>query len=418
MKVVHLNTYDILGGASRAAFGIFKSISRNDVKPKMLVQKKFGTNQNVFNLSDSWFSNQINKTRVLLDLLPIYLFTHRSKGRFSFAKVGINILKYEIIQEADILHFHWINGGFLSLKNLYEISNFNKPIFWTLHDMWPFTGGCHYAGNCESYTNSCGFCPYLKQSSSNDSSYKIISKKKQIIKNLNLNIVTPSRWMKGCAEKSSLFKNLKVELVPYAIDIDLFKPQNKEQARSEFKLPKDKTLILFGSMNIEEERKGFKYFKESLVKILSKNPDLKNKIAIVVFGRADSEMQSGISFDLIFCGRIESDKKMISLYNAADFFVTSALEDNYPNTVMESLSCGTPVLAFDIGGIPDMVNHFINGYLADVNSDSLATGMEWMINNKEIWPKLCTHAREGIVKINSPKIIGEKYFQLYKKALE
>ena len=140
---------------------IFKSLETVDIDAKMLVQRKFGTNSNVYGISDTFTSNLLTNKRIYVDLLPMYLFTKRQLGRFSFAREGINISKINLIQEADIIHFHWINEGFLSLKSISQLINLKKPIFWTLHDMWAFTGRCHYAGICEKYKNVCNACPFL-----------------------------------------------------------------------------------------------------------------------------------------------------------------------------------------------------------------------------------------------------------------
>jgi len=418
MKVVHVSQMDIKGGASRAGFGIFKALSLLDIEIQMIVQKKYGNCEDVFDISNSWLQNQLTNSRIILDLIPMYLHTHRQKGRFSFGDVGLDISKFKIIREADILHFHWINGGFLSMDNIYKLLKLRKPLFWTFHDMWAFTGGCHYSGSCERYFESCGFCPYLKKPSQDDYSNQILIKKKEIFRDFKLQIVTPSNWLKECALKSSLLRGFKINVIPYAVDLDLFKPQDKLQSRAELNFPKDKILILFGSMNISDERKGFVYFKKSLNTLFSKHPELQNRIMVIIFGKIDKEIQSSIPFQTIFCGRIESDKKLNTIYNSADFFVTSSIDDNYPNTVMESLVCGIPVIGFNTGGIPDMVNHLTNGYLAEPkNADSLESGMEWMINNKENWPEFSRNSREGIIKNNSPEIVGGKYLQLYEQAL-
>ncbi len=418
MKVVHVSHTDIRGGAARAGYGIFKSLDTVDVEAKMLVQRKFGLDKNVFGISDSWLSNALTNRRIYYDLLPMYLFTNTKLGRFSFGKVGIDISSYNLIEDADLLHFHWINEGFLSLKSIEQLSVLNKPIFWTLHDMWPFTGGCHYTNDCKRYITQCNCCPYLKNSSPNDNSFKIWKSKKRIFDKLKLNIVSPSHWLKNCAKNSALFNDLNINVIPYSIDLSLFKQLDKTESRNRLNLPLDKLLILFGSMNIKDERKGFKYFKESIIKLISNHPEYKDMSEIVVFGRADESMQSGIPIKFNFCGRIESDAKMVAFYNAADFFVSSSLEDNYPNTVMESLACGLPVIAFNIGGMPDMINHLTNGYLIETkNSELLMTGIKWMIDNKEKWNDLSTNARKNIIKNNSPDIIGKSYLALYNDAL-
>jgi glycosyltransferase involved in cell wall biosynthesis len=418
MKVVHLCSSDILGGAAKAAYYIHKALNFSGVNSFMLVQKKYSDDKTVFPFVDSMIKEIKYTERFLMDYLFINYLTVKERGRFSFPYWGVNVSKHLLLKKADLIHLHWINQGYFSFKTLRLLALLNKPVFWTFHDMWAFTGGCHYTNNCERFINNCGNCPSLKNSSPEDYSHKIWSQKKQIFSELDLNLVTPSNWLRDYAKKSSLFEDKKIEVIPYAIDLELFKPKNKLEIRNNLGFPKDKILILFGSMNVKDERKGFKYFKESLIKLLEINPGFKDRIKIIVFGKSDQEMQADIPFEFIFYGRIDSDEKIVALYNAADFFVISSLEDNYPNTVMEALSCGLPVLAFDTGGIPDMVSHLRNGYLASFrNSDSLAQGMEWLINNKNIGEQISRNARAGITENNSFKSIGEKYSHLYNKSL-
>ncbi|RPI75871.1 MAG: glycosyltransferase, partial [Ignavibacteriales bacterium] len=279
-------------------------------------------------------------------------------------------------------------------------------------------GGCHYAGSCLNYRHSCGNCPYLKSPGEKDFSFKILKKKKELFRDINITIVTPSNWLKECAKKSSLFEDFKVEVIPYAIDLDLYKPMEKSQARRQLNLPDDKILILFGSMSVTDERKGFSFFRESLISLYNQKPQLKDKIKIIVFGRTEEEIKKDIPFDMHFWGRISNDKTLATLYNASDFFVAPSLEDNYPNTVMESLSCGLPVAAFNSGGLSDMIHHKLNGYLAEpANTESLKDGIDWLILNKDDI-MLKETARRFVVEKNDPKKISDKYFQLYKTALK
>jgi glycosyltransferase involved in cell wall biosynthesis len=418
MKVVHICHTDIKWGASRAAFGIFNSLKNLDTDTTMLVQKKYSTDEKVLDLSSSWFEDKLTKSRIILDLMPMYIFTKRSKGRFSFGSIGKDITKHRLIKEADVINLHWINEGFLSIKNISELNKINKPLFWTLHDMWTFTGGCHYAGSCIRYLDSCGLCPYLKTPGEKDFSYRILKKKKKLLKKIKLTIITPSRWLKECAEKSSLLKDFPVEVIPYAIDLNLYKPSDKIRARKDLKLPDDKILILFGSMSAKDERKGFRFFKKSLSVLYNQKPQLRDQIKILVFGRADEEMKKDIPFEILFWGRISGDKTLVSLYNASDFFVAPSTEDNYPNTVMESLACGLPVVAFNIGGLPDMISHKKNGFLATPqDAESLMEGINWLISNKgQI--DLRETARKLVVERNNPERISELYFQLYKNAIK
>lgn len=417
MKVVHLSNTDIRGGASRAGYGIKTAISLINPETYFLAQRKFSTDKNVISLSDTPLSRQITNLRMLLDLLQIKLFTYTSNGRFSFASTGKDVTGVKEIIDADILHLHWINEGFLSFRSLQALSELKKPLVWTFHDMWAFTGGCHYSSGCIRYEANCGICPYLKRSSDNDSSRKIWNKKSELYRKLNLTIVTPSEWLKNCAKKSSLLKDQQVEVIPYAIDTELYKPRPKTEARASFSLPQDKILILFGTMNTGEIRKGYHFLIKALLKLHSDFPELKDKIEIIVVGSAPSEQEQVLPYKIHFTGRLYSEDKLVNSYNAADFFIAPSIEDNYPNTVMESLACGVPVLAYNIGGMPDMILHEQNGFLVnEVSSDALSDGIKWMIDNcgSEL---LSINSRNKILADNAPADIGEKYLELYNRIL-
>lgn len=415
LKVVHLSNTDIRGGASRAGYGIKYAINTVNPQTLFLTQRKFSNDKNVISLSDSFFNKQLTNARMLLDLFPIRMFTYTNNGRFSFANIGKDVSDIDEIKNADVLHLHWINEGFLSFKSLRMLGKLNKPIVWTFHDMWAFTGGCHYSSGCRRFEDKCGICPYLKNPGENDFSRKIWLKKTQLYNNLNLNIVTPSRWLKETAIKSSLLKHKFIEVIPYAIDTELYKPLNKRECRKAFDLPEDKILMLFGTMSTGEVRKGYHILKSALTKLSTDHPELKDHIEIVVVGAADGNSATDLPFKTHFTGRLYNEEKLVKSYNAADFFVAPSIEDNYPNTVMESLACGIPVLAFNIGGMPDMIINEQNGKLIDeVSADKLTGGLKWMIDNSQN-ESLSINARNKILSDNMPADIGTKYLELYKK---
>ena len=414
MKVIHLSSSDKGGGAARVTVDISNALYKAGTNSAVLVQQKFSSDNHVHSATKTIIQKIYFFFRFWFDYLVIRFFTKRTHGRFSFPFWGIDITKESLIREADIIHLHWINQGFFSIKTFQKLIELNKPIVWTLHDMWGFTGGCHYSGRCEKFISECRNCPSLVFSSGNDLSNKIFNDKIYIYKNLNFNIVTCSKWLANEAKRSFLFQNKKITTIPNPINTDIYKPVDKKIAREELGLPEDKILILFGTMNLKEIRKGFVYLKKALKIIIEDNPALKEKIELFVFGASNSKDLDDINFKANFLGRISDTQKLIYCYNAADVFVAPSLEDNLPNTVMESLSCGTPVVAFNIGGMPDMIEHKINGYLAKPgNQDSLAEGIMWVIQNQSKKKTLSFNARKKVIENFTSERIASLYINFY-----
>jgi len=218
--------------------------------------------------------------------------------------------------------------------------------------------------------------------------------------------------MASLAESSKLLTNPQVLNIFNPIDTVLYKPIKKETARKFFNLPLNKKIILFGAAKISDKRKGLSYLLEAL-NILDINGF--KDILLVTFGK-NSEIES-LTVESKAINYLSDENKISQLYSAADVFVLPSLEDNLPNTVMESLTCGTPVVAFKVGGIPEMVKHKINGYLANVaDSSDLANGIEWVLN-KSNYSELSANARNYAIKEFSEEVIANKYIELYQNIL-
>lgn len=418
MKIVHLNSSDSGGGASIACRRISDSLKSNGIDSKVLVQNKKSQASDVSSIIENPFSKISYYLRFFLDESYIRLFTVQSRGRFSNPSFGTEVLNHQLIQEADVINLHWVNGGFLSLQSINKLKKLGKPIVWTLHDMWAFTGGCHYNLGCDKFLISCSNCPSLRFSGKNDLSSKIFKKKKDVYSDLNLTIVTCSKWLAEESGRSELLKDKKIENIPNPVDPEIYKPINKIEAGRKLNLPDDKFIILFGSMNTNDERKGLKYLLDSLNLLLQKHNELKDKIELVVFGSVDSNLIEKVPFKVNSFGSVKSESEVVHIYNSADIYVAPSLQDNLPNTVLESTSCGTPVVAFNVGGIPDMINHKMNGYLAELKSvDDLTNGILWFFNNQGKAKEFSDNARQKAIENFSPQLIGKRYFELYKSLI-
>ncbi len=417
MRVIHINNSDKGGGSARAVVDISNALHRAGINSTILVQQKLSSYDHIHTTTKSFIQIIHFFLRYWFDFILISFFTKQTRGRFSFPFWGINLSKESFLKETDIIHLHWINQGYFSIKTFKKLARLNKPIVWTLHDMWAFTGGCHYSGGCEKFISECKNCPSLKFSSENDFSNKIFTNKILTYKKLNIDIVTCSKWLADEAKRSYLFQNKKITPIPNPIEIDIYKPMDQKTARAKLNLPQDKKLILFGTMTLKEKRKGFSYLKSALDFLDKEHPELKDEIEVLVFGSSKNSTIDRIPFNTNFVGRIADVNKLVQCYNSADLFAAPSLEDNLPNTVMESLSCGVPVVAFNIGGMPDMIGHKSNGYLAKPYShQDFAEGLYWILTGTDK-QKLQTNAREKVINNFTPDIIGKRYLDLYKSIL-
>ncbi len=334
---------------------------------------------------------------------------------FSPANIGKRISDFYDIKEADILHFHWINQGFISLSELKKLFGSGKKLVWTLHDMWAFTGGCHYSGTCRLFTSECGKCPFLRTRKSNDLSNKVFRKKKKIYQNSNLTIVTPSHWLAEKVRSASLMQQFNTVVIPNPIDTEIFKPEKKALIRKINNIPEHKFIILAGSANLKDKRKGFHFVLKALEMLISGNPEIKEKTGLLTFGKSSEELT--LPCDHYPISFLDDEKAIAMLYQLSDVYILPSLEDNLPGTVMESLSCGTPVVAFNTGGIPEMIDHEINGYLSDKEDmNSLCDGLKWIFHHKDT-ERIRNNCRRKVMENYSFEIISGKYYSLYESLI-
>ncbi|MGE0089284.1 MAG: glycosyltransferase family 4 protein [Bacteroidales bacterium] len=417
MRIVLINTSDINGGAAIAARRLLHALINEKIDARLLVQEKRSADNQVYSTTHSSIKRIFNFYRFAFERFLFFLREKDKSVRFSFsiANTGEDISKNPLVKEADIIHLHWINGGFLSLTSLKKLLKLNKPIVWTFHDMWAFTGGCHYAGSCENFKTQCFNCPYLKNPHKKDLSFRIWSRKQKIFENKDIHIVTCSNWLQRVTLQSMLLKENKIISIQNPIDTNIFKPINKTDSRKNLGIVTDKKLILFGAMNVNDKRKGSVYLLDALNYISKNNPELKDKIALVVFGKNKTPLET--DFEMINLKFINNEADIVNIYNACDVFVTPSIEDNLPNTIVESHACGVPVVAFNTTGMTEMISHQVNGYLASNKSpEDLANGIIWILFNSD-YKSLCEQARKKAVDYYSPELSAEKYINLYKSLL-
>jgi glycosyltransferase involved in cell wall biosynthesis len=419
LKVAHLNTYDGNGGAGRGCIRLNRALLGQGIDSKMVVHYKFGQNPAIGTFNKNKLQKSYTAFKIILErILAKRFLKPLMKTPFSFAWFGRSVIHHPDVKNADIIHLHWVNHGFLDPKHIAEIAKLGKPVVWTFHDSNAFTGGCHVRYTCDHYMRQCGNCPLLINPADNDISNQIWQQKEQAYKLLDFTIAAPSSWMQTSVAASSLMKGKAVHHMPNTLETDIFNPVNKKEAKEKAGLPTDKFIFLSGFMPSRKDlHKGTQYLLDSLELLKQRLGGNADNIELVVFGNRGTEGVPDFPFKTSFLGTISNDAQLAQYYAAADAFLIPSLEDNLPYTVMESLACGTPVIAFTTGGIPDMVRHEYNGYLATYRSaGSFTDGMEWVIKHPQ--PALLQQqARQTIMDTFSEKVIAKKHIALYSALL-
>lgn len=420
MKVTLLSTYHLNGGAGVAATRLHRALQKAGTESSLVVEQVTRSESGIIGLANSFLSQKWATARFALDRLLFVPYEKDKSVRFHFspARIGANLSEHPAVQQADVLHLHWTNFGFLSLSGLEKLVRLGKPIVWTLHDQWAFTGGCHYTRGCTRFLTQCGQCPYLRKPGLNDLSARVFAQKAAILNpETNLHIVTPSRWMAQEAESSQLLEWFPVSTIPNTLDQSVFQPIDKQAALNRLGLTDaNRPRLLFGSFNTTDPRKGFQYFADALTLLHEQYPDLKPEI--MVFGKGQTDAMNALPYPVRQLGVLINDNDIVAAYNAADALVVPSLEDNLPNTILESLSCGTPVIGFRTGGIPEMIKHFQTGYLADVGSaQKLANGLAFVLNQPDS-TQLRQNARHFAETHYSEENVARQHLELYQRINE
>jgi predicted O-linked N-acetylglucosamine transferase (SPINDLY family)/glycosyltransferase involved in cell wall biosynthesis len=337
---------------------------------------------------------------------------------FSLPVPGYDLSQHPAVIDSDIIHLHWV-AGMVSPESLAALQKLDKPIVWTLHDQRPFTGGCHYSDGCDGYRTNCAECPQLQP----DINHLAEANLANLLGHLDpkkLTIVSPSAWLAECARQSQAFRKCRVEVIPYGIEVDIFKRIARADALKTFSLPQCPTTFLFGAENILNPRKGINTLVGAIQKCIL-NPSFleslnQGKLRFLTFGVNGAAFKN---FPWIHAlGLLNSDELMAAAYSASDAFICSSLEDNLPNTVLESMASGTPCIASRAGGIPDMITHGVDGWMFPVgDSTALAAEMIFFLKNPQLRSKVGLAAREKMESQFALEIQAKRYLSLYEELL-
>jgi glycosyltransferase involved in cell wall biosynthesis len=413
MKILYLNGADIEGGAAKAATRLLQGVLMQGADARLYVQRKSGDDPRVDG-PRSLFGKAFSRVRPTIEQLLFGITPARVNGPFSAAFLPDGLLSQVAGTAPDIMHLHWV----ARMMRLETLARVNMPIVWTMHDSWAFTGGCYLPLDCPRYRESCGKCPVLGSSREDDLSRRIWLRKRKAWDGLNLTVVAPSRWMAACAKTSSLFHDTRIEVIPNGLDINTYKPLDKRTARETFSLPQDRKLVLFGAKGgTQDPNKGFHFFVEALRELAVGAKDY--EIELVIFGSADPGKLSGLGFKTNYLGWQNEDISLTRLYSAADVMVLPSIQENLPYTVMEAMACGMPCVAFNQGGVPDLIDHRENGYLAHpYDPADIARGIAWVMSGGERPRELSVRAHQKVLRQFALDKIAARYLALYSDILD
>ena len=415
MRVLIVNTSERTGGAAVAANRLMDALNNNGVKAKMLVREKESGSLQVSGLSSRWWPQWC----FLWERLCIWFhlgFRRSHLFELDMANIGTDITSLPEFLEADVIHLHWINQGMLSLGNICKILASGKPVVWTMHDIWPATAICHYARGCEAFHQQCRKCPILPKFGVGDLALRVWQRKQQMLSGHRVSYVACSQWLADEARKSALLDGQRVTSIPNPIDTRIFRPVDKQACRQQLSLPADKRIILFVSQRVTDPRKGMSYFVDALRLLAEQHPEMKQNTVVAILGGHAEDVARELSLPAYPLGYVSDTKRIVQVYNAADVFVLPSLEDNLPNTLMESMACGVPCVGFKVGGIPEMIDHQQNGYVAEFQqTDDLAAGIRYVLDGAD-YAVLSQQCQHKVAHSYSQQSVAKRYIEVYEDA--
>ncbi len=403
MKVVHLSYNDISGGAARAMYRLHESLCKRGIESHLLVVNKECSKDNIISIG------QIKKLAIeILNFLTKKLtpfVSKRQREQISYNLTSPSISKTINALQPDVVHLHWIGAGMASFSDLSKV---NAPIVWTMHDMWPFTVGKHYVPDSAYFYDE-----QLIKEAKDDLFAKITLHQRQMFYTRKKCIlVAPSQWLAHEAANSFLTRNQDIRVIQNTLDHSSYFVQDKKECVETLNLKKNKVTFSFGAMLSEDDpRKGFQYLKKAIQNLSSEN---KQKIQLVVFGTKRKEKGNLYGIDVHYMGSVKNDSELRAIYCASDYFIAPSIQDNLPNTVVESLACGTPVIAFRVGGMLDLIKNDTNGFLAEkVDEMHLQKCLEKAIDAK--FCALLIHKNSK--RLRDYDVIADRYSDLYQNTI-
>lgn len=385
MRIVHVNTHEQGGGAARIAMLLHRSLRNTGRDSLLLVRRRGAGSKDPFVAEYArWSPAMLDLLRARLDVCPLMLYRRKTVMHWSCGIAPSRVSRSVHALSPDIVHLHWIGHAFLSLR---DVAHLPDPLVWTLHDSWAFTGGCHVPLGCTLFLEGCGRCPLLGSTSRRDVSAFVWRRKHRLWGNLPVTIVTPSEWLAQRVLLSPIFLGKPVKVIPNGVDTDVFYPEPQADARQVLDWQLAKYVILFGAMHAtQDHNKGWHLLRQALGRACEKE-SFRSSVELVVYGN-DGTLDPQLPMRVRLMGQVRDDSLLRRIYSAADVMVIPSLQENFPNTALESMACATPVVAFRQGGMAEIVRHNESGYLADPYVvEDLARGLLAVLdqNTRERW---------------------------------
>ena len=408
MRILHLSPTDTEGGAAKGAYNLHMALRDAGIDSLMLVQRKYGDDASVFTATNS-DGVMYEGLRDRLDRLPLRLYDWTRQSWWTVGWLPFDLSGAISRLKPDVVHFHWSGRGAAPIGMMRRLNDY--AIVWTLRDIWPLTGGCHYTHGCAKLYTGCGACPPLGSKTAFDISRWQWRRKHRAWKNVDISFVAMSNWMAECARQSPLTFDNEITVIPNGIDTRRFTPLGKNIARSLWGLPGDKHIIMYGAINsTTDPRKGYDHLCRALRMLAARGWG--ERARVVVFGSLSGDADTG--FDIRYVGKLADTISLATLYSCADVMVVPSTEENFAKTPIEAMACGVPVTAFANTGQLDIVDHKINGYLArNLSAEDLACGIEWCLETGAADASLGRRARAKAVEFFDIRTIARRYIAHY-----
>lgn len=408
MNILHLSTEYNLGGSGRAAYRIHSSLIQRGHTSRMLVSGLVPGESDAAPIWGTmpWRAADWLARRTTEALSLQYLFLPSSW----------RLLHHPWFRQADVVQLFNTHGGYFS-HSVLGVASRRKPFVWRLSDMWPLTGHCCYSYDCDRWKTGCGSCPLLNDDPAlkTDRTAWLWRMKRHIYAKANVTLVAPSRWIAGLATQSPLVGHWPVQIIPNGVDLSIFRPISRAAAREVLGLPPDEQVVLFSSVETRAYRKGGTFVAEAVNILKGKT---RKPFRLFVVGNRAREWETTVGVPVTALEMVKDDYLLATLYSAADLFVHPALADNLPNGVLESLACGTPVVAFDVGGVGEAVRPMETGYLArDKNAGDLAVGIARILDDEEFRQRLSVRCREIAEDEYDMDLQARRFEELYRTVI-
>ena len=413
LRVHSYSYYESYGGAARATHRLHRALLRAGVSSEMVVGVKDSDDVTVF-APESKIAKGLALARPSLGDLTLGLYRKRHPSPFSFGAFPGSRHIGRPASVPDVIHLHWIAADFLPFWKLHR---FGVPLIWTLHDMWAFTGGCHYVGDCSGYQDSCGSCPQLGSRRPRDLSRLLVRAKKYAFRKLPLVVICPTAWLADRARESFVLRDVDVRVIPNGVDVEVFRPVEQSLARDLLRLPQTPKYILMAALKgLEDPRKGGPLLLEAMRRIRQKYPT--DDVRLLLIGSKFSKQTERAGIDVHFAGHLHDDELIALYYSAADVIAIPSISEVLPNVAIESMACGRPCVTFAIGGMEEVVNNGETGVVAQAFSvDALAAGLMGCIMDRATWRQMGNKARAKALRDYDICQVTQQYLDVYDWAL-